>query len=156
MICFIVFHILLIRFYSGSYFADQVYCVVTLRLMIPDPHMISASSLLPAYNLHLQRPLTVRFPDIPRYISPLISSAQRVGFFNIGWDRVGQWTKYRVAGRVRVGQECQKIQSGISGYLFLLSDISGYFGYFRVCQVFSGISGFTNIYQGYLLTFNGG
>ena len=38
--------------YGGSYFADQVYCVVTLRLMIPDPHMISASSLLPAYNLH--------------------------------------------------------------------------------------------------------
>ena len=31
------------------------------------------------------------------------SSAQRVGFFNIGSGRVGYWTKYRVAGRVRVG-----------------------------------------------------
>ena len=32
-----------------------------------------------------------------------LSSAQRVGFFNIGSGRVGYWTKYRVAGRVRVG-----------------------------------------------------
>ena len=31
------------------------------------------------------------------------SSAQRVGFFNIGSGRVGYWKKYRVAGRVRVG-----------------------------------------------------
>ena len=31
------------------------------------------------------------------------SSAQRVGFFIIGSGRVGYWTKYRVAGRVRVG-----------------------------------------------------
>ena len=31
------------------------------------------------------------------------SSAQRVGFFNIGSGRVRYWTKYRVAGRVRVG-----------------------------------------------------
>ena len=30
-------------------------------------------------------------------------SAQRVGFFNIGSGRVGYWTKYRVAGRARVG-----------------------------------------------------
>ena len=35
--------------------------------------------------------------------SPLLDSAQRVGFFNIGSGRVGYWTKYRVAGRVRVG-----------------------------------------------------
>ena len=34
---------------------------------------------------------------------PLQCSAQRVGFFNIGSGRVGYWTKYRVAGRVRVG-----------------------------------------------------
>ena len=33
----------------------------------------------------------------------LTSSAQRVGFFNIGSGQVGYWTKYRVAGRVRVG-----------------------------------------------------
>ena len=32
-----------------------------------------------------------------------VYSAQRVGFFNIGSGRVGYWTKYRVAGRVRVG-----------------------------------------------------
>ena len=31
------------------------------------------------------------------------TSAQRVGFFNIGLGRVGYWTKYRVAGQVRVG-----------------------------------------------------
>ena len=31
------------------------------------------------------------------------TSAQRVGFFNIGSGRVGYWKKYRVAGRVRVG-----------------------------------------------------
>ena len=30
--------------------------------------------------------------------------------------------------------------------------IFGYFGYFWVCWVFSGISGFTHTYQGYLLT----
>ena len=29
---------------------------------------------------------------------------------------------------------------------FLLSGISGFFGYFRVCRVFSGISEFTYIY----------
>ena len=29
---------------------EHVYCVVTLRLMIPDPHMISASSLLPVIS----------------------------------------------------------------------------------------------------------
>ena len=33
----------------------------------------------------------------------LLASAQRVGLFNIGSGRVGYWTKYRVAGRVRVG-----------------------------------------------------
>ena len=33
----------------------------------------------------------------------IVFSAQRVGFFNIGSGRVGYWTKYRVAGRVRVG-----------------------------------------------------
>ena len=32
----------------------------------------------------------------------IIISAQRVGFFNIGSGLVGYWTKYRVAGRVRV------------------------------------------------------
>ena len=31
------------------------------------------------------------------------NSAQRVGFFNIGSGRAGYWTKYQVAGRVRVG-----------------------------------------------------
>ena len=35
--------------------------------------------------------------------SGALGSAQRVGFFNIGSGRVGYWTKYRVAGRVRVG-----------------------------------------------------
>ena len=30
-------------------------------------------------------------------------SAQREGFFNIGSGQVGYWTKYWVAGRVRVG-----------------------------------------------------
>ena len=44
--------------------------------------------------------------------------------------RVGYWTKYRVAGRVRFGQECRNIRSGISGYLFTL-------GYFRVYWISS-------------------
>ena len=60
----------------------------------------------------------------------------RQGFSISG--RVGYWTKYRVAGRVRVGQECRNIQSGIFGYLFYfrvfpgILGISGYVGYFRV------------------------
>ena len=37
------------------------------------------------------------------YMLDVAGRAQRVGFFNIGSGRVGYWTKYRLAGRVRVG-----------------------------------------------------
>ena len=72
---------------------------------------------------------------------------------------VGYWTKYRVVGRGRVGfrSGSGRVRVGFGsgsgrvgvlkytiGYFwvsFLLSDISGCFGYFRVCRVFSGILG---------------
>ena len=67
------------------------------------------------------------------------SRAQRVGFFNIGSGRVGYWTKYRVAGRVGSGRSVEIYDRVFPGIFFTL-------GYFRVCRVFLGISGFTHIY----------
>ena len=62
-------------------------------------------------------------------IMDLPSSAQRVGFFNIGSGRVGYWTKYRVAGQVRVGfgsgRSVKKYDRVFPGIFFT-------FGYFRV------------------------
>ena len=72
------------------------------------------------------------------------TSAQRVGFFNIGSGRVVDKIPGSGSGSGRVG-----VSKNTIGYIrvsFLLSGISGYFGYFRVCRVFSGISGFTHIY----------
>ena len=74
----------------------------------------------------------------------------------MGSGPVGYWTKYWVAGRVRVQVGVSENTIGYFRVSFLLSGISGYFGYFLVCQVFSGISGFTHIYEGYFLTFNEG
>ena len=73
-----------------------------------------------------------------------LSSAQRVGFFNIGSGRVLEKTPGSGSGSGRVG-----VSKNTIGYFrvsFFLSGISGYFGYFRVCRVFLGISGFTHIY----------
>ena len=53
--------------------------------------------------------------------------------------RVGYWTKYRVAGRVGSGRSVKIYDRVFPGIFFTL-------GYFRVCRVFSGISGFTHIY----------
>ena len=64
------------------------------------------------------------------------SSAQRVGFFNIGSGRVVDKIPGSGSGSGRVG--VSQIRSGISGYLFYfwvfpgISGISGYVGYFRV------------------------
>ena len=72
------------------------------------------------------------------------TSAQRVGFFNIGSGRVLDKIPGSGSGSGRVG-----VSKNTIGYFrvsFFLSGISGYFGYFRVCRVFSGISGFTHIY----------
>ena len=74
----------------------------------------------------------------------LETSAQQVGFFNIGLCRVldkisGSWSG---SGRVGVS----KYTIGYFRVSLLFSGISGYFGYFRVCRVFSGISGFSHIY----------
>ena len=66
------------------------------------------------------------------------SSAQRVGFFNIGSGRVLDKIPSSRSGSGRVG-----VSENMIGYFrvpFLLSGISGYLGYFRVCRVFSGIS----------------
>ena len=68
-------------------------------------------------------------------------SAQWVGFFQY---RVGYWTKYRVAGRVGSGRSVKIYDRVFPGIFFTL-------GYFRVCRVFSGISG----YVGYLRVFTG-
>ena len=62
--------------------------------------------------------------------------------------RVGYWTKYQVAGRVRV--QCRIIRSGISRYLFysrvflIFRGISGIFGYFWVYPYI--LRYFSNIY----------
>ena len=72
------------------------------------------------------------------------SSAQRVGFFNVGSGRVLDKIPGSGSGSGRVG-----VLKNTIGYFrvsFFLSGISGYFGYFRVCRVFLGISGFTHIY----------
>ena len=70
--------------------------------------------------------------DIARHI---IGSAQRVGFFNIGSGRVLDKIPGSGSGSGRVG-----VSKNTIGYFrvsFLLSGISRYFGYFRVCRVFS-------------------
>ena len=72
----------------------------------------------------------------------LIDSAQQVGFFNIG-SGIGQNTGFGSGRSVEI-------------YDRVFSGIFFTFGYFRVCRVFSGISGFTHTYQGYFLTFNEG
>ena len=43
------------------------------------------------------------FNDNHEAMELLLASAQRVEFFNIASGRVRHWTKYWVAGRVRVG-----------------------------------------------------
>ena len=68
-------------------------------------------------------------------------SVQRVGFFNIGSGRVLDKIPGSGSGSGRVG-----VSKNTIGYFrvsFLLLGIFGYFGYYRVCQVFSGISWFT-------------
>ena len=67
----------------------------------------------------------------------LTSSAQRVGFFNIGSGRVLDKIPGSGFG-FGSGRSVEKYDR----VSFFLSGISGYFGYFRV---FSGISGFTHI-----------
>ena len=70
------------------------------------------------------------------------TSAQGVGFFNIGSGRVtGYWTKYQVAGRVGVS----KYTIGYFRVPFLLSGISGYLGYVGYFQVFLGLPIYTRI-----------
>ena len=79
--------------------------------------------------------------EIDEYV---VTSAQRVGFFNIGSGRVLDKIPGSGSGSGRVG-----VSKNMIGYFrvpFLLSGISGYFGYFRVCRVFLGISGFTFTY----------
>ena len=51
----------------------------------------------------MERAKEAELLDICGQLVGIASSAQRVGFFNIGSGRVGYWTKYRVAGRVWVG-----------------------------------------------------
>ena len=68
-----------------------------------------------------------------------VSSAQRVGFFNIGLGRVLDKILGSGSGSGQVG-----VSKNTIGYFwvsFLLSGISRYFGYFRVIQVFPGMSG---------------
>ena len=58
--------------------------------------------------------------------------------------RVGYWTKYRVAGRVGSGRSVEIYDRVFPGIFFYSrvfpgkSGISGIFGYFRVCRVFTG------------------
>ena len=77
-------------------------------------------------------------------ILELVSSAQRVGFFNIGSGRVMDKIPGSGSGSGRVG-----VSKNTIGYFqvsFLLSGIFGYVGYYGVCQVFLGISGFSHIH----------
>ena len=67
-----------------------------------------------------------------------VDSAQRVGFFNIGSGRVLDKISGSGSGSGRVG-----VSKNTIGYFrvsFFLSGISGYFGYFQVCQVFLGLA----------------
>ena len=69
-----------------------------------DKNLIPVEAQVPAFVLG--NPMThadFQLADIRRTCPKLWASAQRVGFFSIGSGRVGYWTKYRVAGRVRVG-----------------------------------------------------
>ena len=70
-------------------------------------------------------------------------SAQRVRFFNIGSGRVGYWTKYRVPG-----------WEGVSKYpgIFLTHGCFGYFGYFHVSRVFTGIYGYYRYLWEYMIS----
>ena len=52
------------------------------------------------------------------------------------WGRVGYWTKYWVAGRVRVGQECRNIRLGIFRYLFNFQVSPGMAGISRYVRYF--------------------
>ena len=72
----------------------------------------------------------------------VLNSAQRVGFFNIRSGRVLNKIPGSGPGPGRVVELYDQVFPGI----FFLSGISGYVGYFRVCRVFLGISGFTHIY----------
>ena len=78
------------------------------------------------------------------HLTSQTTSAQRVGFFNIGSGRVFDKIPGSGLGSGRVG--VSKYTIGYFRVSFLLLGISGYFGYFRVCRVFSGISGFTHVY----------
>ena len=80
------------------------------------------------------------------------TSAQRVGFFNIGSGRVEDKIPGSGSGSGRVG--VSKYMIGYFRVSFLLSGISGYVGYFRVCRVFSGMSGIFG-YVGYFRIFLG-
>ena len=71
----------------------------------------------------------------------LTSSAQRVGFFNIGSGRVLDKIPGSGSGSGRVGVSKNTIR-----YFRVSFFLSGISGYFRVCRVFSGISGFTHTY----------
>ena len=76
--------------------------------------------------------------------SPIQCPAGRVFQYRVGSGRVLDKMPGSGSGSGRVG-----VWKNTIGYFlvsFFLSGISGYFGYFRVCQVFLGISGFTHIY----------
>ena len=78
------------------------------------------------------------------FLTEVVPSAQRVGFFNIGSGRVSEKIPGSGSGSGRVG--VSKFTIGYFRVSFLLSGISGYFGYFWVCWVFSRNFGFTHIY----------
>ena len=80
--------------------------------------------------------------------------AGRVFRYRSGSGRVLDKIPGNGSGSGRVGVSKNTIR-----YLrvsFFLPGISGYFGYFQVCRVFLGISGFTHTYLEYFLTLNEG
>ena len=83
-------------------------------------------------------------------------SAQRVGFFNIGSDRVLDKIPGSESGSGRVG--VSKYAIGYFRVSLLLSGIFGYFGYFgyfRVFRVSTGINGYQRVFTGilYIISF---
>ena len=78
-------------------------------------------------------------------VPTLVGSAQRVGFFNIGSGRVLDKIPGSGSGSGRVG--VSKYMIGYIRVSFLLSGISGYFGYFRVCWVFPGLPIYTRVFS---------
>ena len=96
------------------------------------------------FNFQCSQSKTTKKHSQRPHLEQLDTSAQQVGFFNIG----SGWILNKIpgSGSGSGGVRVSKFTIGYFRVSFLLSGISGYFGYFQVCRVFSGIFGSNHIY----------